>query len=42
MIKASLLRALQDLAGQTSTKLGLCCHREIGNRPRAVRHGGGA
>lgn len=40
MTKASLLRVLQDLAGQTSTKLGLCCHREIGNMPRSVRQGG--
>lgn len=42
MIKASLLRFLEELAGQTSTKLGLCCHRDVGNLPRCVRQGGGA
>lgn len=42
MAKASLLRLLEALAGQASTKLGLCCHREIGNLPRAVRRNGGA
>ncbi|HEY4547461.1 MAG TPA: hypothetical protein VIG90_13700 [Pedomonas sp.] len=42
MTKAALLRFLEELAGLTSAKLGLCCHREIVNLPRVVRHGGGA
>lgn len=37
MSKAALLRFLQELAGQTSAKLGLCCHREVGNLPRLPR-----
>lgn len=40
MNRESLLRFLQELAGQTSVKLGLCCHRDIGNLPRSVRQGG--
>lgn len=42
MTKASLLRILEALATMSSTKLGLCCHREIGNLPRSVRRRGGA
>jgi len=40
MTKASLLHFLEKLAGQTSAKLGLCCHRDVGNLPRSVRRGG--
>lgn len=42
MTKALLLRFLDSLAGQASAKLGLCCHRDVGNLPRSVRQGGRA
>ena len=42
MTKAALLRFLEEVAGLTSVKLGLCCHTQIGNLPRCVRRGGDA